>query len=859
MKRVPWVSVVLAAVAASVAFAEPKPAPCPIVPRPKEYCESGKSVTLLDSGRAAIVLGDRASEPERYAAEYLQTQVERRFQQRLPICVETGVPAGVNQLLLLGQVDTHRLLARLCDEHHIELSSESPGRDGFVIRLVDDGPRQVVLVGGSNARGVIYGQHALFDLLRSEGNAVVFPEVAVRDWPTIAWRGRPHSVLRQHLVPGALDAYLRARINFTDIRDDPNVQATNVFPPRKASMGLPAGQPLDEPLVKRMLAESHRRGLFVYGTVSCGVREDQVDGVLKTFRELIALGVDGLWISFDDTGPGEAAEEVVRRVLKLGAEHGMTGRKIAITPPPKEYQTIDMEFNHQAAAEWGLAQAQWMFTRVPCSADAATAQRIGIQGLPGWWHNLVNFRGGFLHNGGVACSLRTDNRPGYLNMQPLSQGWHAPQYDAIRDAEKNTDCALLWGVVGGWPEEYEVGALGLWAWDPAGHDWQQTRGSIYRHVYGPEAAEAARTFDDKLSALKDLFDMPPWRYWPNKGWPCRLKRVEDRDQALALIEALEKLLGELRDKAPQTTAINGTRLKVVYLEPMQTTLVYARKMALLDYPEYAAPEFERTMIWLVDAGRLDEAEHLLDETRDQLRPRLAQVSGSLAGLKGIDQYVSFWNEQLGSIEQWKARAERRRQKKERQFAKIIGGDAAVLFPYKETVPAGQLDKLFARLADPPSGGQVLAELESSDWLRQPAQTSGAFSAGPYTWKGRPMVAVAYPRGVPSSIGDVAEVCAAVAVPPFAGRLVLDAFVADTRLENRYPGYRYLQLWLGDRMVWERDIAPPQEGEEWVSVDVTRWARPGTPLNLRFRVVDKRRVGDHLSVAFLGPVRLRAKN
>jgi hypothetical protein len=104
---------------------------------------------------------------------------------------------------------------------------------------------------------------------------------------------------------------------------------------------------------------------------------------------------------------------------------------------------------------------------------------------------------------------------------------------------------------------------------------------------------------------------------------------------------------------------------------------------------------------------------------------------------------------------------------------------------------------------------------------------------------------------------MAEVCAEVPVPEFSGRLMLDAFVNDTRVENRYPGHRDLQLWVNDRLVWEEDIARSREGSEWISLDLTDLAEPGSPLALRFRVIDKRPVSDHLSVAFLGPVILRA--
>ena len=471
-------------------------ATCPIVPRPKAYRDSGQVLTLAPE--TLIVVGAQATEPERYAAEMLQAQIRRRFGVVLPIRSEGEVPAGAPQALLLGQPATNGWLARLCQASRIELGPTAPGPDGFIIECVTEGARQAVLIGGSNPRGVVYGQNAFFDLLERDGERVVFPAVSVRDWPSIAWRGRPHSVLTQHLVPGALDAYVRSRINFTDVRDNPDVTATAVFPARKASMGFPPGRPLDAELVGRVIREAHRRGLFVYGTVSCAVTPDKVADVLGTFTKLIGLGVDGLWLSFDDSGAGAAAPQVIRGVLALGAQHGMTGRQIAITPPLEEYQHIDREFNRQAASEWGLAEAQWLFTRVPCAADVAAARQIGIGGLPGWWHNLVGIQGGFLHNGGVVCSLRADGRPGYLNLQPLSKGWHAPAYDALREAPQHCGGVLLWGMVGGWPEEYQVGALGLWAWDPGTHDWAATRGAVYRLVYGSAGGPAARRFDDRL-------------------------------------------------------------------------------------------------------------------------------------------------------------------------------------------------------------------------------------------------------------------------------------------------------------------------------------------------------------------------
>jgi hypothetical protein len=600
--------------------------------------------------------------------------------------------------------------------------------------------------------------------------------------------------------------------------------------------------------------------LFVYGTVSCGVPADKTGDVIKTFEELISLGVDGLWISFDDVGAGANAANVVRHVLELGARHDMTGRKIAVTPPSGDYQHIDTEFNRQAAG-WGLAEAQWLFTRVPCAEDQQMAQQIGIAGLPGWWHNLVNMPGGFLHNGDVLCPLSKDWSPAYVNPQPLANGWHRPSYEQLRDAEKHTSCVLLWGVIGGWPEEYQLGDLGCWAWSPTAYDWQRTCDGAYRLLYGPGQVENARAFNAKLSALKGLFHLPPWRFWPAGersfvGWPCRLKQVKDRPKALELLDELDALSTELSREAAKDTAIDPKRLETIYLAPIRDTLDYARRMTLLEYPEYTAAEFERTMVSLLEAGESEEAERTLVEVRDRLAPHLEQIEAELAELKQVDEYVAIWRQRVSGMKYWMELVKRRRAKMTERFQKLIHGNVASLFPYMEQVDGNQLESLFARLPDLPNG-KLLAELQAGDWLQSTPDFQGAFCVGEFESKTSKLVAIAYPRRIPSKPGDAGEVCAEIAVPDYTGHLLLDVFVNDTRLENRYPGHRSMQLWGNERLLWEEDIASSRAGREWISLELAELVTAGSRLKLRFRVMDKRGVGDHLSVAFLGPVRLRA--
>ena len=828
--------------------------PCPLVPAPKSYRDHGRTWPLVKADGVAIVVGRHATEPERYAAEQLQSHIERRFKRRIAVMAETDVSGSAVQVFLLGQRSTNEWIDRLCRAHKIELGAKSPGDDGFAIEMLQDGPRQVVMVGGSNPRGVVYGQDALFDLLRPAGDGVRVPLVSVRDWPSIAWRGRPHSVLQHHLVPGAMDAYARSRINFIDVRDDPRVKATLFLPPRKASMGFPAGEPIDKEPVKRVIDEAHRRGMFVYGTVSCAVVAARFPAVIRTFEELLALGVDGLWISFDDTGAGADAPEIIRRVLELGQRHGISGRKIAITPPAGDYEVIDRPFNRTCAAVPGMEQAQWLFTRVPCEADAAMARQIGLKRLPGWWHNLVEIDGGFLHNGDILCTLRADRKPAYVNIQPLANGWHKPKYPQLRDAPKVTDTALLWGVVNGWPEEYEVGALGLWAWNPQGHDWPALRTSIYRYVFGSGQAEIACRFDDQLTSLKSLFHLPPWQFEPNKGWPCRLKLPGDRARALALIDDMESTARNLSARAPGATAIDPARLESVYLEPMRTTLLYARKMTLLDYPEDWAVDFEDRITCCLDEGNLTAAEQALTEARDRLKQQLSQIADQLQGLQGISQYRAHWENRFPALDAWKKLLAQRRTVMAGRLDRVLKQEPTKLFPYKQAT-AEDLAALFADWKQPPAG-KILAELSTADWLRGTPRWRGAFAIGPSELGGCKSLAIAYPANAPSAPGDYGEARAELPVPRSAGRLFLDALVEDTRSDNRWREYRYMQLWVNEQLAWEEDVAPDRKGHTWVTVDVSAAARAADRLKLRFRVLDKRGVGNHLSVTFLGPVRLR---
>jgi hypothetical protein len=96
---------------------------------------------------------------------------------------------------------------------------------------------------------------------------------------------------------------------------------------------------------------------------------------------------------------------------------------------------------------------------------------------------------------------------------------------------------------------------------------------------------------------------------------------------------------------------------------MQTTLVYARKMTLLDYPEDTQAELEERMLRLVRKDDLESARQVLDKVRPDVERQLARIADELKGLKGIDTYVAHWQRQLAGVEYWQKLARQRRSEK----------------------------------------------------------------------------------------------------------------------------------------------------------------------------------------------------
>ncbi|MDO4575396.1 MAG: glycoside hydrolase family 20 zincin-like fold domain-containing protein [Planctomycetia bacterium] len=852
---------------------------CPVYPIPKEWHDLG-TYWQIGPEDTAIVISESSSEVQRYAAERLQQHLKNRFGQTFAVVSESQIPSEVRVCLRLG----------------VNLPGKKPEQaNGFSIGFTEEGSRKTATVNGTDVNGMIYGADVLFDLMWKDpdNGDTCLSLVEISDWPSIPWRGRPHFILMQNLVPGALDAYVWARMNYTDVRDNPNYKVNIYYPDRAAPMGFPPGVPLDRENVEKMIRESQRRGLFVYGCVAAasnkkagGIIEgfDKLDDsklygdVNQTFEELLTLGVDGLWLSFDDIGQGADPKRAIGDFLALAKKHGLSGRQLAYTPPWGDYNVIDTPFNHEASKIAGFNEVQWFFTRVPCAEDSAMCQKLGLKLPPAWWHNLIGLRGGFTNNANIAVTLRDGHvqkpaawadypaeipLPAYLELQTMAAGWGSPNYDKIRDAAKFTDNVMLWCVGGGWPEEYLVGMIGLWAWAPETHDWARMRTKIYDYVYGPEMVETARKVDDGLVALKSYFDLPIRTFGPNKGWPCRLKNVSQRAEVLQKLDELDALAKTLCDRAGEGSALTPERLEIIYLEPLRATLGYARTMATLEYPEYVMKDLDVRVATLCMEGKMAEAEKQTQDAIRKVESILPEIASQLAGLKGITEYIAYWKKRIATLSNLKERKREDQSQSQKNLEKILNARATDNFPIpKENVPQ-KISELFVNREKTPSGGSTL--LNITGWKPENAFHSGPFEVGLYSQDGVTYSTIGFPRHVAAATGAFGCFCVKFTIPEAFReesntKLYLDFYTTDTRMDGQYAGYQFASMSWNGTTVWKRDVVANQFGAEWQRVEVTSVARQQLTLGNRdvlliWKVENEAPVGSYPSISFLGETRL----
>lgn len=813
-----------------------------LVPAPQQVRWSNDAPAVIPAADVGIIIGSRATEPEQYAAEALRATVTRRYQQEWPVTTEGSARKRYAVEILMGQRSTHSELDGVCSKMNIALGEDSPGHDGYVIEFVRTDNRQQVVVGGSNARSVIYGQDTLFQMIVRQGNGLGLARAAIRDWPSIPWRGRPETTMQHYFRPGELDCYAASRINFIDLRE--GIYATE------------PGEKLDAETAKRTIAEARKRGMVVFAIVNCGVKKELYPKAIDSFRESIALGASGLWLSFDDKGPGEDPVRLVTDVLALGREHGISGAQIAVTPPKGSYQTIDDDsngdFNRKIIKVPGMEQALWFWTPTPTPGRLEEARRIGLKTGVGWWHNWPRPLPGFTHTR-TGGSILASGSP-YSEVMAMREGWNRPTYDLLGDAGGCTAAVMPWGG-NTWGTHYLIPVIGWWSWNPAGHDWTSVRSRIYDTVFGPELVDEAMSFDDTLIEAKKLF-----RYSIEGGsmyplFPARLNRLEDRDKAVELLGRMEQLHKTIGDQAAERTLLPDGLLDRHYLVPMAAETRTGQAAATAPYPEYWFAAHQRKLLSAIHAGRTSEADQLADSVRDRLTKDLGRIRTDLGHLSLTENYVKFWTQRAAM--------------RAGDWQKMLADRSEMVEPHLKNFGyyIYVIDKMLAKMSKPPlrwgsgaAGAQTVVRATAGPKGQE--QFWGKWQAGVHHRKDGDIACFWMARDGAGTRDDYAELPVEIPVSGRRDRLHLLLYVSNWNREslgletviNRWARHRVIRLLMDDKPIWQADIGVHRTEGEWFLVDLPALPDEVATLNLRLRVEDVRDFALDCTV-FVGPIHL----
>ncbi len=143
-------------------------------------------VEEIDLSRAVLLTPPGLSVREETTVDFMLDEVEKRTRIRWDRV--TRAPADGRPVVALGRAPR---LAEFAGRHAAEVSAEAnPGREGYRIRVFDEGGAPQVVVAGSDERGLLFGAGRLLrNLAMSRDRVLVSRGLRIASAPRVALRG----------------------------------------------------------------------------------------------------------------------------------------------------------------------------------------------------------------------------------------------------------------------------------------------------------------------------------------------------------------------------------------------------------------------------------------------------------------------------------------------------------------------------------------------------------------------------------------------------------------------------------------------------------------------------------------------
>ena len=166
------------------AFAQERRQPTPlpgVIPTPRQMIST--SEPFKPSSRTHIILGERTTAEDKFAAEQINTHLADLQKEALSVVKEDGIKKLPKSFIYLGSPQG-TFARQWLKSHRVSYGPELKN-EGYLLDVSQDG---VVIIGESPV-GRYYGVMTLVQILDYQKKILVIPGVSIRDWPQQKMRG----------------------------------------------------------------------------------------------------------------------------------------------------------------------------------------------------------------------------------------------------------------------------------------------------------------------------------------------------------------------------------------------------------------------------------------------------------------------------------------------------------------------------------------------------------------------------------------------------------------------------------------------------------------------------------------------